>query len=378
LDHDNCLDNTGCAPDCRRINNRPCGETTTAQPETTTEERKKSRKPASEKEASEEASSSTTVRTTTVETTTILTTTTRRPRMTAAMIEASKRYTFQGFADATGARELCAGRGRLAMPKTVADHRVLRDAIAAAVVDGRMSSVAPHDTVWLAGRWNPAHLQWEWDDGNFADIIRWAPGQPSGPQWDRQKEPLMAMMVDGLVHDKDYANSFGVMCETQESYDRPAMPEVADDGDGDADAAPDGKGYCCTQAKDSSDKCGTCRVWAQPSDNGFCSHSREHCGNCSPEAAWCNNLDEVLVMKMFAPRSGLLRKAADSPQLLPTAVSLLLVLGAIAGVNLARRHLRRVSQTGSAVLGPYELAEQVADESWLFSRQEDPANLVSS
>jgi len=331
LRHDDCTDTTtSCATSCRKINNRPCQApgTTTAQPWTT-----------------EEPDETTTAEAETAPAEVL--------GGTAAPAGTRGRYVFRGFADATGAKALCEGHGHLPMPKTVEAHKVLGLALAAAIGDGKMSggrTDPANSTIWLGGRWSVLHTQWEWDDGKFAEVVRWGEGQPDGPQWNRQQEPLMAMTYDktegGLVEDKGWDTSyFGVICE-EESEERHDEP-----GDADGDS---GLGYCCMSAEDHVDSCGTCVIWAHPSHNGFCSLSRSECGHCGTAATWCTNLTEAFVRKFVLPPRTLRVQVADGRPLPSLSLGLVLVAGALIGVARTRWNRWRVRREGASELGVLE------------------------
>jgi len=131
-------------------------------------------------------------------------------------------YFYAGFSTPSQARDACGNRGRLAMPKTARQQNELHVAVKASVRIGNMSENWPRNTVWIAGQWNVASGQWEWDDGSVASTVPWGPGQPSAHQM-QEMEPYMCMLTDGHAHDADDSFTFAVFCEREKSLQAALM-----------------------------------------------------------------------------------------------------------------------------------------------------------
>lgn len=191
-------------------------------------------------------------------------------------------YEFLGYAKGPDeARRVCGETRHLAMPKTEAAKHALLGSIREAMSDGRMSLKWPNDTIWLGGRWTRLS-RWEWDDGTPAHALSWAPGQPSG-QGSQEREPYLCMLANGKVHDSDAGTppyAFGVMCEKKQLTEH--TPESAVSG------SSNGISFCCADANDPADVCGTCT-----SSSGPCGSSRLACKACKGLHEWCSVGGEV-------------------------------------------------------------------------------------
>lgn len=158
------------------------------------------------------------------------TTSTRVPEAeTTTNAGAVFKYSFAGYHRADGAEGAC-GKSAVAMPKTREERQALKDAIAHAIKAGDMEEAWPQNTIWLGGRWSSS--MWAWNNGEPANRLDWAEGQPSG-DGHQEEEPYLCMVADGKVHDSGAGSPpyvFGVMC--QEPAGKPAGASDAEAQEG--------------------------------------------------------------------------------------------------------------------------------------------------
>merc|ERR1712046_262924 len=62
-------------------------------------------------------------------------------------------YVFKGFGPAAEARKRCSAYNGVAMPKTLAQQRALRQAVINAVKGGKLAPQWPKNTICLGGHW---------------------------------------------------------------------------------------------------------------------------------------------------------------------------------------------------------------------------------